>query len=72
MSSEEHPKVQKDQAWLAVNDSPLDPEHSKVGPQTPELGSQRNITQSCKPLVIHYTPTDDLASGMTFALVGLL
>lgn len=35
MSSEEHPKVQKDQAWLAVNDSPLDPEHSKVRPTDP-------------------------------------
>lgn len=32
MSPEEDPKVQKDPAWLAVNDSPLDPEHSKVRP----------------------------------------
>lgn len=30
MSSEEDPKVQKDPAWLAVNDSPLDLEQSKV------------------------------------------
>lgn len=84
MSSEEdHPKVQKDPAWLAVNDSPawlavndgpLDPEHSKVRPTflTLELGGQMNSTQSCKSLGIHYIPTDALHPEMTFALVGLL
>lgn len=35
MSSKEDPKVQKDPAWLAVNDSLLDLEHSKVRPTDP-------------------------------------
>lgn len=46
MSSEEDPKVQKDPAWLSVNDRPLDPEHSKVRPTflTPELGGQMRVS----------------------------
>jgi hypothetical protein len=36
MSSEEDPGVQKNPAWLAVNHSPLDPEHSKVEAYIPD------------------------------------